>query len=123
MCVAGCEAALRKALTRRGFFAGAAAGGVASTSAPAAEAIPRSFSRVVDLTHTMSPEFPTFCRQARHRDRRVNSSSSRNRLQLELVACLGARRHASRRAVAFLRERTGSRQPSRRTTRRCRLRS
>ncbi len=60
MCVAGCEAAVRKALTRRGFFAGAAAAGVVSTSAPAAEAIPRSFSRAVDLTHTMSPEFPTF---------------------------------------------------------------
>ncbi len=60
MCVAGCEAKLRGALSRRGFFKGAAATGFAATAVPARAAEPRSFSRVVDLTHTMSPEFPTF---------------------------------------------------------------
>ncbi len=61
MCLAGCERAVREALTRRGFFKAAAAGfaatGVASS---AAAATPKSFTTVVDLTHTMSPEFPTF---------------------------------------------------------------
>jgi kynurenine formamidase len=60
MCVAGCEAKVRAALSRRGFFTGAAAAGFAATAVPARAAEPRSFSRVVDLTHTMSPEFPTF---------------------------------------------------------------
>jgi kynurenine formamidase len=64
MCVAGCEEAVRAALSRRGFFKGAAAAaaGFAATAvpAPAAERAPRSFTKVVDLTHTMSAEFPTF---------------------------------------------------------------
>jgi kynurenine formamidase len=65
MCVPGCEEAVRRALTRRGFFTrtGAiAAGFAASVAAPAAEQVspPRSFRTVVDLTHTMSAEFPTF---------------------------------------------------------------
>ncbi len=61
MCVRGCEQAVRRALTRRGFFAGAAALGFAATgAAPPAKAAARSFERVVDLTHTMSPEFPTY---------------------------------------------------------------
>jgi len=62
MCVPGCEAAVRHALSRRGFVAraaGAAALGFAATAVPAAAA-PKSFSKAVDLTHTMSPEFPTF---------------------------------------------------------------
>lgn len=59
MCVPGCEAAVRHALSRRGFFKGAAAIGFAATAVPAVAA-PRSFSKVVDLTHTLSPEFPTF---------------------------------------------------------------
>jgi len=63
MCLAGCERAVCEALTRRGFFgaaaatAGFAAVGVASGTAVAA---PKSFTTVVDLTHTMSAAFPTF---------------------------------------------------------------
>jgi kynurenine formamidase len=64
MCVPGCQEAVRAALSRRGFFKGAAAAGFAAT-AVAAEAAPkpaaaRRFKTTVDLTHTMSPEFPTF---------------------------------------------------------------
>lgn len=59
MCVPGCEAAVRHALSRRGFFKGAAAAGFAATAVPATAA-PRSFSRAIDLTHTFSSEFPTF---------------------------------------------------------------
>jgi kynurenine formamidase len=63
MCVPGCEEAVRRALSRRGFFKGAAAAGFAATAVaaePAAAFAPRSVKSVVDLTHTMSPEFPTF---------------------------------------------------------------
>ena len=64
MCVPGCQEALRAALTRRGFVKGAAAAGFAATAvAPAEAARPsskRQFRSVIDLTHTMSPEFPTF---------------------------------------------------------------
>jgi secreted PhoX family phosphatase len=92
MCVPGCQEALHAALSRRGFFTGAAAAGFAATAvlpaeaakkkAPAAEAKKATaadakktvtasegikaptgqsyFKGVVDLTHTMSPEFPTF---------------------------------------------------------------
>jgi kynurenine formamidase len=63
MCVPGCEAAVRAALSRRGFFTGAAAAtAFAATAIPPAPAIAqeRSFRRVIDLTHTLSPDFPTF---------------------------------------------------------------
>src|SRR5262245_20374005 len=63
MCVPGCEQAVRQALSRRGFFKGAtaAAAGFAATAVAApAKAAPRAFTSVVDLTHTMSPDFPTF---------------------------------------------------------------
>jgi len=65
MCVPGCEQAVHRQLTRRGFFrgAGAVAAGFAATAATPASAqapAPRSFRSVVDLTHTMSAEFPTF---------------------------------------------------------------
>jgi len=60
MCVAGCEAKVRAALSRRSFFTGAAATGFAAAAVPAAAAETRSFSKVVDLTHTMSADFPTF---------------------------------------------------------------
>ena len=53
MCVPGCTEAVH-ALSRRRFFAGAAAG-LAATPARA-----RAFTRVIDLTHTLSPDFPTF---------------------------------------------------------------
>src|SRR5262245_51037477 len=63
MCVPGCQEAVHRALSRRGFFTGAAAAGVVATAvAPgqAAAAPKRQFSTTVDLTHIMSPEFPTF---------------------------------------------------------------
>jgi kynurenine formamidase len=63
MCVPGCQEAVRQALSRRGFFSGAVAAGFAATGiAPdAADAAPaRRFTSAVDLTHTMSPDFPTF---------------------------------------------------------------
>jgi kynurenine formamidase len=63
MCVPGCQEAVQSALSRRGFFKGGAAGFAAVAMAPeAALAAPsqRRFSATVDLTHTMSPDFPTF---------------------------------------------------------------
>ncbi len=65
MCVPGCQEKVRQALTRRGLFRGAAAAGagLAATPAlpdPAAAQAPRRFRAVIDLTHTMSPEFPSF---------------------------------------------------------------
>lgn len=64
MCVPGCQETVRRALTRRGFFKTAAAASFAATAAssgvPSAEAAPRGSRSVVDLTHTMSPEFPTY---------------------------------------------------------------
>jgi kynurenine formamidase len=59
MCVAGCEQAVRRALSRRGFFKGGAAAGFAAAVVTPAQA-QRRFSSVIDLTHTLSPEFPTF---------------------------------------------------------------
>jgi kynurenine formamidase len=50
-------------LHRRGFFRGAGAAAAASFAASAVVPQPAraaSFTQVVDLTHTMSPEFPTF---------------------------------------------------------------
>jgi kynurenine formamidase len=63
MCVPGCQEAVRQALSRRGFFKGAAAAGFAAAAiAPdMADAAPRRrFTATVDLTHTMSADFPTF---------------------------------------------------------------
>ena len=64
MCVPGCQETVRAALTRRGFFKGATAAGFAATAGAPADAAPKPpparFKSVVDLTHTMSPEFPTF---------------------------------------------------------------
>ncbi|MCC6776357.1 MAG: cyclase family protein [Hyphomicrobiales bacterium] len=65
MCVPGCQEAVRAALSRRGFFKGAAAAGFAAVAVDASEAalIPtpaRRFRTAVDLTHVMSAEFPTF---------------------------------------------------------------
>jgi kynurenine formamidase len=66
MCVPGCVEFVRSKLSRRGFFKGAGAAAAAAAAAAAlapdeaeAQAFPR-FSRVADLTHTHSPEFPTF---------------------------------------------------------------
>ena len=70
MCVPGCREAIQRAMSRRGFFKGAAAGfaataGFAANAGSAATAATpalaqRSFTSVIDLTHTLSPEFPTF---------------------------------------------------------------
>jgi kynurenine formamidase len=63
MCVPGCQEAVQRALSRRGFFTGAAAGfAVTAIASGATEAVaaPARFKSVVDLTHTMSPDFPTF---------------------------------------------------------------
>ena len=63
MCVPGCQEAVRHALSRRGFFKGALAASFGATAvAPeiAGAAPARSFTSVVDLTHIMSPDFPTF---------------------------------------------------------------
>ncbi len=63
MCVPGCLETVAARLGRRRLLAGAAlAAGAAAMPAPArpAAAEPRRFSRVVDLTHTLGPDFPTF---------------------------------------------------------------
>src|SRR5262245_32721804 len=65
MCLPGCQEAVRAAVSRRGFFKGAAAGGFTAAMVEPASAAKgvrttRRFKAVVDLTHTMSPEFPTF---------------------------------------------------------------
>src|SRR5262244_1027515 len=63
MCVPGCQDAVRHALSRRRFVkAGLAASFAATAAVPdmAGAASARSFTSAVDLTHTMSPDFPTF---------------------------------------------------------------
>jgi kynurenine formamidase len=65
MCVPGCQEAVRAALSRRGFFKGAAAAGFAAVAIDESTAavIPgpaRRFRNAVDLTHVMSADFPTF---------------------------------------------------------------
>jgi hypothetical protein len=64
MCVPGCHEVVLARLSRRGFFRAA---GAASAAAAVAHALPTaamaqtmSFSRVVDLTHTLGEDFPTF---------------------------------------------------------------
>ena len=62
MCVPGCQEVLARRFSRRGLFGRAAAAGAAfaATTVAPAVAAPVRFERVVDLTHTLSPEFPTF---------------------------------------------------------------
>ncbi len=62
MCVPGCQEAVHRALSRRGFFKGAAAGFAATAvqAVPSEAATAGRFKSVIDLTHTMSPDFPTF---------------------------------------------------------------
>jgi kynurenine formamidase len=66
MCVPGCQETMHRTLhhtlSRRGFFKGAAVAGLAASAVAPAESAPapRRFRSVVDLTHTMSSEFPTF---------------------------------------------------------------
>ncbi len=66
MCVPGCMELVHDRLSRRGFLVrgtttlGAAAAYAAMPRSPSYAAEPRSFTKVVDLTHTLWPEFPTF---------------------------------------------------------------
>jgi len=61
MCVPGCQETLRHTLSRRGLFKGAGSFAAAAIApAPANAAPTRQFTAAVDLTHTMSPDFPTF---------------------------------------------------------------
>jgi len=64
MCVPGCMDTVTERLSRRGFFKGAGAlalagGAAAAGPAPQARAAAQ-FSQVIDLTHSFSPDFPTF---------------------------------------------------------------
>jgi len=64
MCLPGCLEHVTAKLSRRGLLGAAAAATVAGAGAltsngAAAQAYP-AFRKVVDLTHTLSPEFPTF---------------------------------------------------------------
>ncbi len=66
MCVPGCLATVSRRLGRRDVVKGI--GAMAATTAaagitsprPVVAAEPRSFARVVDLTHRLGPDFPTF---------------------------------------------------------------
>ena len=64
MCVPGCMDIVHTRLTRRGFFRRAslaAAGASALAAMPGlAQAEQVRFSSVLDLTHTLTPDFPTF---------------------------------------------------------------
>lgn len=64
MCVPGCIEHVRRRLSRRGFVgsAGLAAGAAAASvrPLPALAAQQRSFSSVIDLTHPLPPDFPTY---------------------------------------------------------------
>ena len=62
MCVPGCQETVRAALSRRALFksAGALAVGFSAVPFAAAQAPARRFNTAIDLTHTLSPEFPTF---------------------------------------------------------------
>ena len=65
MCAPGCVEYVRSKLTRRGFFKARGSRSrhgratVWGSGQAEAQAFPR-FSRLVDLTHTHTPEFPTF---------------------------------------------------------------
>src|SRR5260370_14257774 len=59
MGVPGCRGARTRGWWRGGFFRGAAAGGFGATAVTPALA-QRSFTSVIDRTHTLSPEFPAF---------------------------------------------------------------
>lgn len=62
MCVPGCQAAVRSALSRRSLLkgAGAVTAGLSASSVAKGQVPGRRFNSVIDLTHTMSPDFPTF---------------------------------------------------------------
>lgn len=60
MCVPGCQETLRHAISRRGIVAAAATFAATALAPSTSVAAPRPFRRTVDLTHTMSADFPTF---------------------------------------------------------------
>ncbi len=64
MCVPGCMATVAATISRRGLFratgATAFVGSMSAFSPFAAQAATMSFSKVVDLTHVLTPDFPTF---------------------------------------------------------------
>jgi kynurenine formamidase len=65
MCVPGCIETVQRRLSRRGFLGGvglmaAGAAALASRPLPVRAADARSFTRVVDLTHALGPDFPTY---------------------------------------------------------------
>jgi kynurenine formamidase len=61
MCVPGCQEIIARRFSRRALFGGAAAASAAFvTRADPVAAAPVRFERVVDLTHVLSAEFPTF---------------------------------------------------------------
>jgi kynurenine formamidase len=60
MCVPGCQEAIHQALSRRRILGAAAAFAATAVAPSSALAAPRPYKKVVDLTHTMSADFPTF---------------------------------------------------------------
>jgi kynurenine formamidase len=60
MCVPGCQELVHRTLSRRGILGAAAVFAATAVAPSAAVAAPRPFKKVVDLTHTMSADFPTF---------------------------------------------------------------
>jgi kynurenine formamidase len=62
MCVPGCQEIVGRRLSRRGFFTGLGATAAAATvfQASAVPAHAAAFSRAVDLTHVLTPDFPSF---------------------------------------------------------------
>ena len=64
MCVPGCHEAMARHFSRRGFFraAGMVTAGAAVASSMPASVLSQSasFSKVIDLTHTLTPDFPTY---------------------------------------------------------------
>jgi len=62
MCLPECHEVLSRRFGRRGLLVGAAAVGAGLAAAPTANALAKeeTFTKVFDLTHALSPEFPTF---------------------------------------------------------------
>jgi kynurenine formamidase len=60
MCVPGCQEMVHRALSRRRMLRAAASFAAIAVAPSPALAAPRPFKKVIDLTHTMSADFPTF---------------------------------------------------------------
>ena len=102
MCVAGCEMTVRAALSRRGFFKGAAAAGFAATAVPAVAAAQREELHQGGGPHPHHVAGVSDLHgQARHRDA-ARVRLQEGPLQPVLVARDRACRHPSRRADPFL---------------------